>query len=45
MAMHADDLLRWISLTAAGVLLIVGASYVERHRVQLARHFAPDEVS
>jgi hypothetical protein len=42
MAMHADDLLRWVSLTAAGVLLIIGASYVERHRVEIARRFAPD---
>ncbi len=38
LAVHADDLLRWLSLTIAGIVLIVGASYVERHRTQIARY-------
>jgi hypothetical protein len=41
-AVQANDLLRWVSLTVAGVLLIVGAAFVERHRLQLARHFAAE---
>jgi hypothetical protein len=37
LAAHADNLLRWLSLSAVGVLLIVGSAYVERHRGRLAR--------
>ncbi len=37
LAVRAEDLLRWGSLTAVGVLLILGASYVERHKLRLAR--------
>lgn len=36
LAVHGDSLLRWGSLTAVGVLLIVGAAYVERHRARIA---------
>jgi hypothetical protein len=34
---HADNLLRWASLSAVGVLLIVGSAYVERHRGRVSR--------
>ncbi len=37
LAVRAEDLWRWGSLTAVGVLLIFGASYVERHKLRLAR--------
>lgn len=37
LAAHADQLLRWVSLSAVGVLLIVGSAYVERNRARLAR--------
>jgi hypothetical protein len=37
LAVHADNLLRWASLTAVGILLIVGSAYVERNRARLAR--------
>jgi len=37
LAVRAEDLLRWGSLTAVGVLLILGASYVERNKARLAR--------
>jgi hypothetical protein len=37
LAVHADNLLRWASLSLVGVLLIVGAAYVERHRARVAR--------
>lgn len=37
LAAHADQLMRWVSLSAVGVLLIVGSAYVERNRARLAR--------
>ncbi len=37
LAVHADNFLRWASLSVVGVLLIVGAAYVERHRARVAR--------
>ncbi|HEY0469084.1 MAG TPA: hypothetical protein VGC79_33050, partial [Polyangiaceae bacterium] len=37
LAVHADNLLRWLSLTAVGILLIVGSAYIERHRARLSR--------
>ena len=37
LAVHADNLLRWASLSLVGILLIVGAAYVERHRARVAR--------
>jgi hypothetical protein len=37
LAVHADNLLRWASLSLIGVLLIVGAAYVERHRARVSR--------
>jgi hypothetical protein len=37
LAVHADDVLRWVSLSVLGVLLIVGSAYVERHRARVAR--------
>ncbi len=36
LAVRADDLLRWGSLTAVGVALILGASYLERHKGRLS---------
>lgn len=36
LAIHGDSLLRWGSLTAVGVLLIVGAAFVERQRARIA---------
>jgi len=41
LAIHADNLLRWASLTAVGILLIVGSAYVERNRARLARFWEP----
>lgn len=40
LAVHADNLLRWISLTVVGVALIVGSAYIERNRERLARLWA-----
>jgi len=37
LAVHADNLLRWVSLTAVGILLIVGSAYIERNRGRFAR--------
>jgi len=37
LAAHADNLLRWVSLTVAGILLIVCSAYIERNRARLAR--------
>jgi hypothetical protein len=37
LAVHADNLLRWVSLTAVGILLIVGSAYIERNRARLTR--------
>lgn len=37
LAVHADDVLRWVSLSVLGVLLIIGSAYVERHRERVAR--------
>jgi hypothetical protein len=37
LATHADNMLRWVSLSAVGVLLIVGSAYVERNRGRLLR--------
>jgi hypothetical protein len=37
LATHADNVLRWASLSIVGVLLIVGSAYVERNRAKIAR--------
>jgi len=37
LATHADDVLRWASLSVVGVLLIVGSAYVERNRARITR--------
>jgi hypothetical protein len=37
LATHADNVLRWASLSFVGVLLIVGSAYVERNRGRIAR--------
>ena len=37
MATHADNVLRWASLSVVGVLLIVGSAYVERNRGRIVR--------
>jgi hypothetical protein len=37
LAVHHDDVLRWLSLSAVGVLLIVGSAYVERNRSRITR--------
>jgi hypothetical protein len=37
LAVHADDILRWASLSVLGVAFIVGSAYVERHRAGVAR--------
>jgi hypothetical protein len=37
LAVQFDDFARWASLSFAGVLLIVGSAYVERHRGRVAR--------
>ncbi|HEY3494291.1 MAG TPA: hypothetical protein VGK73_06385 [Polyangiaceae bacterium] len=37
LAVHADDMLRWVSLSVLGVVFIVGSAYVERHRARIAR--------
>jgi len=37
LATHADNVLRWASLSVVGVLLIVGSAYVDRNRAKLAR--------
>jgi hypothetical protein len=36
LAIHADDVLRWASLSLLGIVLIVGSAYVERHRARVA---------
>jgi hypothetical protein len=41
LAVRADDLLRWGSLTLVGLLLILFASYVERNKARLGRAFQP----
>jgi len=41
LAVHVDNLLRWLSLTAVGILLIVGSAYIERNRGRLARLWPP----
>jgi hypothetical protein len=40
LAVHADDMLRWASLSVLGVLFIVGSAYVERHRARVAELWA-----
>jgi hypothetical protein len=45
LAVHADNLLRWVSLTAVGILLIVGSAYIERNRGRLARLWQPRAVT
>jgi hypothetical protein len=40
LAVHADNLLRWASLSVAGILLIVGSAYLERNRTRLAQAWA-----
>lgn len=37
LAVHADDVLRWASLSVLGVLFIVGSAYVERHRARITQ--------
>ena len=37
LAVHADNLLRWASLTAVGILLIVVSAYIERNRARILR--------
>jgi hypothetical protein len=37
LATHADNMLRWISLSAVGILLIVGSALLERNRGKLVR--------
>ena len=37
LAVHHDDVLRWVSLSAVGILLIVGSAYVDRNRPRIAR--------
>lgn len=37
LATQHDNVLRWVSLSVVGVLLIVGSAYVERRRARLAR--------
>lgn len=39
LAVQHDNLLRWASLSAVGVLLIVGSAYVERHRGRLLHYW------
>jgi hypothetical protein len=39
LAVHHDNVLRWASLSVAGVLLIVGSAYLERHRGRLLRYW------
>lgn len=40
LAVHADSLLRWASLSVAGILLIVGSAYIERNRARVAQAWA-----
>jgi len=40
LAVHADNILRWASLSVAGILLIVGSAYIERNRPRLAQLWA-----
>jgi hypothetical protein len=37
LATHADNLLRWASLSLLGIGLIVGSAYLEQNRAQVAR--------
>lgn len=37
LAIHADSLLRWASLSFVGVTMIVGSAYVEQNRAHVAR--------
>jgi hypothetical protein len=37
LATHTDNVLRWVSLSVVGVLLIVGSAYVERNRGRIVR--------
>lgn len=43
LATRANDVLRWAGLSVVGVLLIVGSSFVERHKDLLASRFAATE--
>jgi hypothetical protein len=36
LAVNGDSWFRWVSLTAVGILMIVGAAYLERHRARIA---------
>jgi hypothetical protein len=40
LAVHADNLLRWASLSVAGILLIVGSAFLERNRTRVAQAWA-----
>jgi hypothetical protein len=40
LAVHADNLLRWLSLSVVGMLLIVGSAYVERNRARIGRFWS-----
>jgi hypothetical protein len=35
LAVHEDNIVRWVTLTVTGISLIVGAAYVERNRVRV----------
>lgn len=37
LAAHADSWYRWLSLSAVGILLIVGSAFVEKHRVRIGQ--------
>jgi hypothetical protein len=37
LATHTDNVLRWVSLSVVGVLLIVASAYVDRNRARLVR--------
>ncbi len=37
LAIHEDNLVRWVTLTVTGIALIVGAAYVERNRARVQR--------
>lgn len=39
LAVRADHVLRWLSLSVVGMLLIVGSAYLERNRAQVAALF------
>jgi hypothetical protein len=40
LAIHADSWLRWLTLTAIGMVLIVGSAFVEKHRVRIGQLWA-----